>query len=213
VLLFSQLTSALDLLADYCEARGWQYLRLDGATSTAERAELPRRFNDPASPHFLFLLSTRAGGLGLNLQGADTVIIFDSDWNPQMDSQAEDRAHRIGAGRWRWLQRGAAAAAVGAEVSARCCWGLCSRLQQRQQQQQQPPPKGTPPLPPPVCLVPGCLDVPEPKRPAARLPALAPPQARRAMCWCCGWCARAPSRRSCWTRRRPRRTWTPRSYR
>jgi hypothetical protein len=106
VLLFSQLTSALDLLADYCEARGWQYLRLDGATSTAERAELPRRFNDPASPHFLFLLSTRAGGLGLNLQGADTVIIFDSDWNPQMDSQAEDRAHRIGAGRWRWLQRG-----------------------------------------------------------------------------------------------------------
>ncbi len=53
-------------------------------------------FNDPSSPYTIFILSTRAGGLGLNLPAADTVIIFDSDWNPQMDLQAQDRAHRIG---------------------------------------------------------------------------------------------------------------------
>jgi SNF2 family DNA or RNA helicase len=98
VLLFSQMTSALDLLEDYCQGRGWPCLRLDGSTSTAERASLPAAFNAPGSPYFLFMLSTRAGGLGLNLQSADTVVIFDSDWNPQMDAQAEDRAHRIGGG-------------------------------------------------------------------------------------------------------------------
>ena len=54
------------------------------------------QFNAPDSPHFVFLLSTRAGGLGVNLATADTVIIFDSDWNPQMDLQAQARAHRIG---------------------------------------------------------------------------------------------------------------------
>ena len=64
--------------------------------NTADRGELLEKFNAPDSPHFLFMLSTRAGGMGLNLQTADTVIIFDSDWNPQMDAQAEDRAHRIG---------------------------------------------------------------------------------------------------------------------
>jgi hypothetical protein len=63
---------------------------------TEERGVLLQKFNEPDSPYFMFLLSTRAGGLGLNLQTADTVILFDSDWNPQMDQQAEDRAHRIG---------------------------------------------------------------------------------------------------------------------
>jgi len=71
-------------------------LRLDGTTKSDERGELLRRFNEPGSEFFVFLLSTRAGGLGLNLQTADTVVIFDSDWNPHQDLQAQDRAHRIG---------------------------------------------------------------------------------------------------------------------
>lgn len=76
--------------------RGFQYLRLDGSTKADDRSELLKQFNAPDSPYFCFLLSTRAGGLGLNLQTADTVIIYDSDWNPHQDLQAQDRAHRIG---------------------------------------------------------------------------------------------------------------------
>ncbi|KAJ8613048.1 hypothetical protein MRB53_037100 [Persea americana] len=72
------------------------YMRLDGSTKSEERSDLLKDFNAPNSPYFCFLLSTRAGGLGLNLQTADTVIIFDSDWNPHQDLQAQDRAHRIG---------------------------------------------------------------------------------------------------------------------
>lgn len=96
VLLFSQMTRLMDILEDYLEWHGFKFLRLDGTTKTEERGILLREFNAPDSPYFMFLLSTRAGGLGLNLQTADTVILFDSDWNPQMDQQAEDRAHRIG---------------------------------------------------------------------------------------------------------------------
>lgn len=72
------------------------FLRLDGSTKSDERADLLKDFNSEDSPYFCFLLSTRAGGLGLNLQTADTVIIYDSDWNPHQDLQAQDRAHRIG---------------------------------------------------------------------------------------------------------------------
>lgn len=96
VLLFSQMTKLMTILGDYLTLKGFQFLRLDGTTNTGDRGELLKQFNAPDSPYFIFLLSTRAGGLGLNLQTADTVIIFDSDWNPQMDQQAEDRAHRIG---------------------------------------------------------------------------------------------------------------------
>ncbi|XP_073009627.1 probable ATP-dependent DNA helicase CHR719 [Typha latifolia] len=96
VLLFSQMTRLIDVLEIYLQLHDFRYLRLDGSTKTEERGTLLRQFNAPDSPYFMFLLSTRAGGLGLNLQTADTVIIFDSDWNPQMDQQAEDRAHRIG---------------------------------------------------------------------------------------------------------------------
>ncbi|KAJ1423774.1 SNF2-related, N-terminal domain [Sesbania bispinosa] len=96
VLLFSQMTRLMDILEIYLRLHDFKYLRLDGSTKTEERGSLLRKFNAPDSPYFMFLLSTRAGGLGLNLQTADTVIIFDSDWNPQMDQQAEDRAHRIG---------------------------------------------------------------------------------------------------------------------
>lgn len=86
----------MDILEIYLRLNNFMYLRLDGSTKTEERGTLLKKFNAPDSPYFMFLLSTRAGGLGLNLQTADTVIIFDSDWNPQMDQQAEDRAHRIG---------------------------------------------------------------------------------------------------------------------
>ncbi|XP_078429763.1 SNF2/Brahma-type chromatin-remodeling protein CHR12 [Wolffia australiana] len=96
VLLFSQMTRLIDVLEIYLQLHDFKYLRLDGSTKTEERGSLLKKFNAPESPYFMFLLSTRAGGLGLNLQTADTVIIFDSDWNPQMDQQAEDRAHRIG---------------------------------------------------------------------------------------------------------------------
>ncbi|XP_042517238.1 probable ATP-dependent DNA helicase CHR12 isoform X2 [Macadamia integrifolia] len=96
VLLFSTMTRLIDILEIYLQLHDYKYLRLDGTTKTEERGTLLKQFNAPDSPFFMFLLSTRAGGLGLNLQTADTVIIFDSDWNPQMDQQAEDRAHRIG---------------------------------------------------------------------------------------------------------------------
>ncbi|XP_063347492.1 lymphoid-specific helicase isoform X2 [Pelmatolapia mariae] len=95
VLIFSQMTSILDILMDYCYLRGFQYSRLDGSMSYAERDENMARFSKD-SEVFIFLLSTRAGGLGINLTAADTVIIFDSDWNPQADLQAQDRCHRIG---------------------------------------------------------------------------------------------------------------------
>lgn len=96
ILLFSQMTRLINILEIYLDFYGYKYLRLDGSTKTDERGAKVKQFNAPDSEYFMFLLSTRAGGLGLNLQTADTVIIFDSDWNPQMDQQAEDRAHRIG---------------------------------------------------------------------------------------------------------------------
>merc|ERR1719500_1577463 len=86
----------MTILEDYLAWRQYKYLRLDGTTKSEERGEMLRDFNDKNSDYFIFLLSTRAGGLGLNLQTADTVIIFDSDWNPHQDLQAQDRAHRIG---------------------------------------------------------------------------------------------------------------------
>lgn len=72
----------MTILEDYLNWKGFSYLRLDGTTKADDRGDLLVKFNDPESEYFIFLLSTRAGGLGLNLQAADTVIIFDSDWNP-----------------------------------------------------------------------------------------------------------------------------------
>lgn len=96
VLIFSQMTRMLDILEDYCYWRGYSYCRLDGQTSHEEREKSIEGFNRPESDKFIFMLSTRAGGLGINLATADVVIIYDSDWNPQADLQAMDRAHRIG---------------------------------------------------------------------------------------------------------------------
>eukprot|EP00908_Phaeocystis_cordata_P020806 Transcript_32471.p1 GENE.Transcript_32471~~Transcript_32471.p1 ORF type:complete len:713 (+),score=429.90 Transcript_32471:67-2205(+) len=95
VLIFSQMTRMLDILEDYLTWRGYKHRRLDGTVSAIDRMQAMQDFNtDPTID--VFLLSTRAGGLGVNLVAADTCIIFDSDWNPQADLQAQDRCHRIG---------------------------------------------------------------------------------------------------------------------
>ena len=87
MLLFSQMTRMLDIIEDFTLMRGYEYCRIDGDTSYSEREELIDAYNAPNSSKFIFLLSTRAGGLGINLQTADTVVLFDSDWNPQSDLQ------------------------------------------------------------------------------------------------------------------------------
>ena len=91
VLMFSQMTRMIDILEDYCISQGYEYCRIDGNTSYDDREDRIADFNSPNSTKFIFLLSTRAGGLGINLQTADTVILYDSDWNPQADLQAQDR--------------------------------------------------------------------------------------------------------------------------
>ncbi|CAJ0541499.1 Ff.00g080810.m01.CDS01 [Fusarium sp. VM40] len=95
VLIFSQFTTQLDILEDYCELRGWRVCRIDGSVAQESRRTQIADFN--SDPEYkIFLLSTRAGGQGINLASADTVILFDSDFNPQQDLQAQDRCHRIG---------------------------------------------------------------------------------------------------------------------
>ncbi|XP_038242177.2 chromodomain-helicase-DNA-binding protein 3 isoform X20 [Dermochelys coriacea] len=96
VLIFSQMTKMLDLLEDFLDYEGYKYERIDGGITGTLRQEAIDRFNAPGAQQFCFLLSTRAGGLGINLATADTVVIFDSDWNPHNDIQAFSRAHRIG---------------------------------------------------------------------------------------------------------------------
>lgn len=96
VLIFSQMTTLLNILDDYCRYRGFQYVRIDGQTSSEDRDIRIEDFQSPTSDKWIFLISTRAGGLGINLHAANIVILYDSDWNPQVDLQAIDRAHRIG---------------------------------------------------------------------------------------------------------------------
>lgn len=96
VLIFTQMTRVLDMLEDYCWLRGYKYCRIDGQTAHEDRDRQIQEYNADGSDKFIFMLSTRAGGLGINLYTADIVVLFDSDWNPQMDLQAMDRAHRIG---------------------------------------------------------------------------------------------------------------------
>ena len=96
VLIFSQMTKMLDVLEDFLDYLGYKYERIDGSITGSIRQEAIDRFNAPNAQQFVFLLSTRAGGLGINLATADTVIIYDSDWNPHNDIQALSRAHRIG---------------------------------------------------------------------------------------------------------------------
>jgi E1A-binding protein p400 len=95
VLIFTQMTKMLDILEQFLNLYGYAYCRLDGSTRPEQRQILMQRFNTDERL-FAFILSTRSGGFGINLTGADTVVFYDSDWNPAMDAQAQDRAHRIG---------------------------------------------------------------------------------------------------------------------
>ena len=99
VLIFSQMVRCLDILEDYLVHMRYPYERIDGRVRGNLRQAAIDRFSKPDSDRFVFLLCTRAGGLGINLTAADTVIIFDSDWNPQNDIQAQARCHRIGQSR------------------------------------------------------------------------------------------------------------------
>ena len=95
VLIFTQMSKMLDILEAFLGLHGHTYVRLDGGTKPEARQVLMQRFN--ANPKiFAFILSTRSGGVGMNLTGADTVVFYDADWNPAMDAQAQDRCHRIG---------------------------------------------------------------------------------------------------------------------
>ncbi|CAN0907835.1 Chromatin-remodeling ATPase INO80 [Linum grandiflorum] len=95
VLLFAQMTKMLNILEDYMNYRKYRYLRLDGSSTIMDRRDMVRDFQD-RNDIFVFLLSTRAGGVGINLTAADTVIFYENDWNPTLDLQAMDRAHRLG---------------------------------------------------------------------------------------------------------------------
>nr|XP_004236584.1 chromatin-remodeling ATPase INO80 [Solanum lycopersicum] len=95
VLIFAQMTKMLDILEDYMHYRKYRYLRLDGSSTIMDRRDMVKDFQH-RNDIFVFLLSTRAGGLGINLTAADTVIFYESDWNPTLDLQAMDRAHRLG---------------------------------------------------------------------------------------------------------------------
>jgi len=96
VLMFTQMTRVLDILEDFMVMRRYKYCRIDGNTTHEDREQSIDVFNEPNSEKFCFILSTRAGGLGINLQTADVCILYDSDWNPQQDLQAQDRCHRLG---------------------------------------------------------------------------------------------------------------------
>lgn len=96
ILVFSQMVRVIDILQEYLIARNYKFERIDGSVRGNDRQAAIDRFSKPDSDIFVFLLCTRAGGVGINLTAADTVIIFDSDWNPQNDLQAQARCHRIG---------------------------------------------------------------------------------------------------------------------
>lgn len=96
ILIFTQMTRLLDILDDFLTFRGYKFCRIDGSTHYIDRESQIEKFQTENCEISIFILSTRAGGLGINLHAANTVIIYDSDWNPQVDIQAQDRAHRIG---------------------------------------------------------------------------------------------------------------------
>ncbi|KAF4001246.1 Helicase conserved C-terminal domain family protein [Saccharomyces cerevisiae] len=93
VLIYSQFVNMLDLIEDWCDLNSFATFRIDGSVNNETRKDQLEKFNSSKDKHNIFLLSTRAAGLGINLVGADTVVLFDSDWNPQVDLQAMDRCH------------------------------------------------------------------------------------------------------------------------
>lgn len=141
VLIFSQMSRMLDILEDYCLFRGYKYNRIDGNTSHPDRISAIDQYNRPGSEKFVFLLTTRAGGLGINLTTADTVVLYDSDWNPQADLQAMDRAHRIGQTKQVYVYRFVTENAIEEKVLDRAAQKL--RLDQLVIQQGRAKPAGT----------------------------------------------------------------------
>lgn len=95
VIIFTQMTKMLDIFEQFLNLHGYIYVRLDGSVRTDHRQKLVDRFNYNKKI-FCFISSTRCGGVGINLTGADCVVFYDTDWNPAMDKQAQDRCHRIG---------------------------------------------------------------------------------------------------------------------
>ena len=142
VLIFSQMSRVLDIMEDYSVMRGYQYCRIDGSTAHEDRIAAIDDYNKEGSEKFLFLLTTRAGGLGINLTSADIVVLFDSDWNPQADLQAMDRAHRIGQTKQVYVFRFVTEGAIEEKVLERAAQKL--RLDQLviQQGRAQQPAKG-----------------------------------------------------------------------
>lgn len=96
IVLVSNYTQTLDLFERLCRKRGYRYVRLDGSMSIKKRSKVVDAFNDPNSDHFIFMLSSKAGGCGLNLIGANRLVMFDPDWNPANDDQAMARVWRDG---------------------------------------------------------------------------------------------------------------------
>ena len=96
ILVFSQFVIMLDILEEFLKIKDYKYCRLDGSTVISERQDLIDEYNDKDSGIFVFLLSTRAGGMGINLTAANVVVMHDIDYNPYNDKQAEDRCHRVG---------------------------------------------------------------------------------------------------------------------
>ena len=96
IVLVSNYTQTLTLFELMCKSRGYSYCRLDGSLSIKKRAALVDKFNDPRAPEFVFLLSSKAGGCGLNLIGANRIVLYDPDWNPATDLQAMARVWRDG---------------------------------------------------------------------------------------------------------------------
>lgn len=95
MLLFTQGRGMISIFEDFLRQQDYKYLKMDGSTSISSRQPMIDKFNQDAS-YFVFLLTTRVGGLGVNLTGANRVIIYDPDWNPATDTQARERAWRIG---------------------------------------------------------------------------------------------------------------------
>jgi hypothetical protein len=122
------MTKVLDLLEHYLDQMGHRSCRIDGAVSWQERQAAMKQFNAPDSDTFVFLLSTRAGGLGINLTAADTVIIYDSDWNPHNDMQVRKRRERGGGESAQMGELWAARGAVGRTIGAQdCVHAACMR--------------------------------------------------------------------------------------
>ena len=125
VLIFSQWTKMLNIIQQFVMAQGWKFLRLDGKTSVASRQKLVDRYNSDKSI-FVLLLTTRTGGVGLNLTGANKLVLYDVDWNPQTDAQARERAWRFGQEKQVTVYRLCTAGTIEEKMYQRQIFKVCS---------------------------------------------------------------------------------------